>query len=474
VAAALAASKLLWAPFFAWNDTRLAPSAALLGGYGLYSPPGEGPLLGHMYGPIGPLVYLPAVFMPSPEAAIFLGAAIASLCFFGPAYLLLALEDNAPRRWVWLVFLVFFLYSSQKAGLGGVAFGIHVDAPALGLGALSCAALCARRRHRWLEWGSALALVLAVGCKQVALPLAAALPCFLLVAEGRSSALAYAAKLGVVGVLVLAGLGLFVNFEGMWFHAVTAPLVHPWKPPGGIAGLLLGFRELFLHGWPIAVVAGLCFGLAGRGRAGRAGIRGESWLLLVIVALFFIPSSVLGWVKVGGAANSMAYSLYFFALAAAVLFLRVLGDAKNAAGYWAKVGLLVLGALLVVSQWATLEALPSRFAALDENPARKAWAFAKEHPGSGYFPFHPLINLMAEGRADHSTSGLMIQDLTGERVGAEHLRAHLPPGMRVIAFPGARDYSEAYFPEYTHRAPFAEIPGWTRLSRPAAPDGLPD
>jgi hypothetical protein len=105
------------------------------------------------------------------------------------------------------------------------------------------------------------------------------------------------------------------------------------------------------------------------------------------------------------------------------------------------------------------------YAALDTNPERKAWGFAKANPGAVYFPFNPLVNLMAEGRADHSTSGMLFQTLPGERVGPEHLQSHLPPDMRFIVFPGAKDYSEVYFPEYTRREEFSEIPGWSLLAR---------
>ena len=107
LAGGLVAREFLLAPFRAWNDTRLAPSAALLSGSGFYFGPGEGPLLGHIYSPIAPFFYLPAVLAPSPEGAVMLGTLMTALAFFGPVLLLLFLGCKGRSRWVWACFLVF-------------------------------------------------------------------------------------------------------------------------------------------------------------------------------------------------------------------------------------------------------------------------------------------------------------------------------------------------------------------------------
>ena len=79
-----------------WNDSRLAPSAALLHGYGLYYLPGDGPMLGHIYGPVAPLAYLPALAWSTPTAAIRAGVGLTLLCLTLPAALMC--RDFAANR----------------------------------------------------------------------------------------------------------------------------------------------------------------------------------------------------------------------------------------------------------------------------------------------------------------------------------------------------------------------------------------
>ena len=88
---------LLGAPVLAstanvWNDIRLAPTAALLQGYRMYYMPGEGPMLGHIYGPVAPLAYLPALLWSTPAAAIRAGV----LCL--GAQLAISVNNCPPPR----------------------------------------------------------------------------------------------------------------------------------------------------------------------------------------------------------------------------------------------------------------------------------------------------------------------------------------------------------------------------------------
>jgi hypothetical protein len=94
-----------------------------------------------------------------------------------------------------------------------------------------------------------------------------------------------------------------------------------------------------------------------------------------------------------------------------------------------------------------------------------AWRFVAAQPRKIYFPSHPLLNPMAEGRAYHTSSGLMSQDLSGDPIRPAHLQAYLPEGMRFVAFRGTVDYSERYFPEHRKRVRMPALPGWTVLAR---------
>ena len=130
-----------------------------------------------------------------------------------------------------------------------------------------------------------------------------------------------------------------------------------------------------------------------------------------------------------------------------------------------KVGLLAAGSLLVVSASASLGDLERLYRAIDRNPERTAWRFVQNDPRAIYFPFHPLVNLMAKGRADHTSSGMISQDLTGESVEPGHLWRHLPPGLELIGFRGPEDYSQGHFPEFPRQLVLPALPGWTVLAR---------
>ncbi len=476
LAGGLVAREFLLAPFRAWNDTRLAPSAALLSGSGFYFGPGEGPLLGHIYSPIAPFFYLPAVLAPSPEGAVMLGTLMTALAFFGPVLLLLFLGCKGRSRWVWACFLVFCLFTFYERALLGPAFWIHADAPALGFGAIACAALYGSgvRVGAGRCLVSAFAVVLAVGSKQVALPLAFALPLYVWLREGRGAALRYLVALAVAGVAVLGFVALWVDFEAMWFTAVTVPMSHPWKAGSAFEGLGASLAEL---GWVCLPIMGLLAGLWLWGRPIRRKqeqggspdfLRANPWFLLLFVALFFVPTSVLGFVKVGGDVNTLAYTAYFAAVALLLFVLEAIGQWETGpgdrSGGVARAALLAAGGILALMTLPTLSGTRALYDGYGENPERTAWAFVNTDPRGVYFPFHPLMALMAEGKAYHTSSGLISQDLTGERVGPAYLEAHLPPGMQFVAFRGRSDYSERYFPEYNARLRIPALPGWTVLA----------
>ena len=72
---------------------------------------------------------------------------------------------------------------------------------------------------------------------------------------------------------------------------------------------------------------------------------------------------------------------------------------------------------------------------------------------------------MADGTAYHTSGGLTIQDLTGDRVDLAHFEAHLPTDMRFLSFWGPVDYSQMYLPAFRKRVQIETLPGWTVLAR---------
>ena len=259
---ALVASELAAGMFRPWNDARLAPSAGLLHGYALYAAPGEtGPIWSWIYGPVAPLVYLPAVLFPTPAGALAIALLATASIYLAAARGLLARSTSVRGPWYQASFVTLVLYTLAEPALRGAAFWIHADGPAIGFAALACCAISApERRHRPAALAlSALACVLAVATKQVLLPLPIALLAVLVRSAGRRAGaiwLGWAAAGSAAATLVF---GAAFGFAALRFNLVTIPLAHPWQWGGGASALARAGGELLLHALPLLAVTAVCW-----------------------------------------------------------------------------------------------------------------------------------------------------------------------------------------------------------------------
>jgi hypothetical protein len=121
-----------------WNGVRLAPTVALLNGYGLYTLPGTGPMLTHIYGPVSPLVYMPAALVPTPSAALRAGVAMTFALSVLPAVLVVWASRPIGAALKVAAVLVFTLYAAGSDVLHYTSFWIHADTPAVVFSALAC------------------------------------------------------------------------------------------------------------------------------------------------------------------------------------------------------------------------------------------------------------------------------------------------------------------------------------------------
>src|SRR5215469_789289 len=62
-----------------WNDARLAPVAAWLRGYPLYTPVSSGIVNGNIYPPLGALAFAPAAIFGDPVVAVIVGSMLSLL-----------------------------------------------------------------------------------------------------------------------------------------------------------------------------------------------------------------------------------------------------------------------------------------------------------------------------------------------------------------------------------------------------------
>jgi hypothetical protein len=473
---------ILKAPFMYWNEPRLAPIFALTRGYRLYYGPDSGPALCTMYGPLTALAYLPVTIFHSPTIIFLLAGTLSTAFFFLP--ILWLHIDRLPYRSPKFIyglwgFICFGLFIYHSLALGWSAFSIHADAPALGFSALACYALYQRRQKDRLTpfIVSALSCVLAVWTKQTLAPLVLALPVYLWLAEGRRSAVRYALCLLTLGSAISL---LFFWWLGrdMIFGMFTIPSHTPWFYPP-VEAFLWATRLLFSDKkvpffWSIVIFYVWYLYKTSKSNNVSEWLEENRWALFAIVSLFLIPTALLTRVKVGGEVNANSLTLYFL-LASVTLLLshtaaalpehRLSGISR---GSKYLLIFLVAGAASadIYHLWRGGWYGPSQLKRFEwdnikRNPPQIAYEFAAKHPNEVYFPWYPLVTLLADGKLYHFDDGVSDRAMAGFPMTPEHVRANLPSHMRyVVEDDKEASYVRRYLPEFSKRVILDDLAGW--------------
>ena len=124
------------APYWHWNDARLAPVAAWLRGFPFYTPEHSGVIIGNYYPPLGDLAFLPAALFDHPVPAIITGSALSFVMNFSAGIgglLMLAREQGKPFETMFFGSVFYLALLMIIDGTNYVLFAIHVDAPAIAL-----------------------------------------------------------------------------------------------------------------------------------------------------------------------------------------------------------------------------------------------------------------------------------------------------------------------------------------------------
>lgn len=483
---------------FNWSPVRLAPAFALRYGETVYPGLHEGPVGGHIYGPMAALVYWPATICDSPSAALRLGGLIASAVFFLPMLAYLAVAAGGHKRgfiWAGWGWVLFFLLVLRSDTLSYNAFLIHAEAPALGFAIAACAVLVPGNNGS--KWRLPLAAMLAIGAvcsKQTLVPLLVALPLYLWWRDGLPAALRFCGWLA--GTLLVAG-GIFASWFGadhLWLNQIVIPSKHPWlrsirdtmqpwiydHDRGAQLAVLLEAAPGLLRRCAKALVIMVALVVwkiwANRGNTSdwvsriKSGMR-QPWGLTLWVALWLVPTSLLGRVKAGGDNNAYGPATCFACLSAACWLMLAVRDWYARRGVcdcrrlkrfiWpGMVGAQLLAAWLVVSGVMTYQACGN--GAMD-----RAVSYAREHPGRVYFPWNPLLTLMAEQRAYHFAYGVYDRELAGMPVTLEHFRAGLPADVTEVLYStqDERQLLRDYLTDFTVEVQLPELPGWVILRR---------
>jgi hypothetical protein len=451
-----------------WNGCRLAPAVALTRGFALYYPASEGPILDTIYGPVVALAYLPAAFFSAPTPVILAGAVL-NIAFVTVPLLLFALRAAGTGAAAELRAIACWLGGCLlMTAMPGPYYWLsmtHADGPALALGLLACVVLL--RRSNGAEPGptgfavAATFATLSAWAKLTSLPVGISLVPVVGWAYGRRAALRYALSLLAAGIVTAVVFTSLFGLRDMWFNLITVPSHHPWYFPGA-GGLLRALQWMVRTSTPVVglLAAAAIASLAGRG--GAPVPRPHAALVPLLPALLLVPTGVLAANKFGGNVNSF-HSLYFL-LAAALALLVVEAPSPRLTTRGCAYAFCALAAL-VTWRHGNLD-LRDPAPTVLPNPHQEAYAFARAHPGTVYFPWYPLASLLAEGRLYHFDWGVFDRMLGGSAPTAEHFRADLPRQLEYVAIRGRDAKVMSYLPEYTEKRSSDELPGWTLLARP--------
>ncbi len=419
---------VLSGPAHDWAAIRLAPSVALRYGYDLYYPETSGPLLSTIYGPMSVLLYLPAAFIDDITRSLQFAGALRTASVLLPLAYLFHRASEGRRGLAFAFFLLTAGAMTSDVAMLQVFGTIHVDAPAIGLGILSCALLLGGARvapgARQLA-GAAVCVVLSAWTKQVDAPLVFAQLAWLGIAHGRKVAFAYFKWCAVAGAAItLAIVGVF-GFEDTFFNVITVPGEHGRYPLGPILSEAARLALPFL-----GVIGWVLFRRSERTRIPLA----ENWALLLLCALALFPTSFLARAKLGGFQNSWHSQFYLIAGAGLAVFALVTAARATKADRLIAIALCLLP--LPYEPWTRTLNIYSR--QNSENRMERALAFCEAHKHEAFFPWNPLVTLLSDGRLYHFEWAVRDRAIAGYVPTDKHIRDHLPERLTYVVYPADR------------------------------------
>lgn len=431
-----------------WSGAKLAASVATTRGYPLYPDPETGVMNGWVYGPVGAIAVLPAAAARDPVTARVIGSACNFIVYFFPGVWLLTLSAQKKNRLIWAAAILFFAWQSCAwSDLQLCAFIPCADGSALGWAAMACAFLYRERSQRDLIL-SAVAISLSIWSKQNYIPLTGGLVVYLLIVDGWKRAAGYVGWF-FAAMLVLTGFfSLLFGGEKLFFHMFTLASHQSMKDSQyGVAWIIYsGLRDVLVtsaHDLTLLCLF-VSFNLLFVKREAeglRAWFASRRWTLIALVAIFSPIASVPAYMGIGGWVNSIAPTDYFILLAAmtcaietaaaidlglapilqpvVIYALLIFGDAVGFIAIFLPSG--------VLGNWKTV-AHPY------QGPEYAAFEFTKKHPAQVYFPWDPMVTLMAEGRLYHFEWGYLDRYLAGRSPSAATVTAHLPAQVQMIVY----------------------------------------
>ena len=422
-----------------WNDVRMARGIALRYGYPLY--PGRDaavPIIGTMHGPVPHLLYSCLVFLKNPTQLLIAGCVLSSVLYFG-AVLWLHLRTRSKIAGVY-GFLACTALVLASPGASYAAVSVHVDACAMCCAMLAAGLLVRREPLRSSTLAaSAVLAMLAVASKQTMAPVAIALPCFVLLADGKRAFARYLAwQVGAAATIFAAMLAVFRPPRDLLFNTFTLSIQQP-RTASITARILVGLYQLRLD--LAAAVAPLVLLIAVFAWAPgniRQKIVKHPWLVFLLLAAIQLPIELRAWSTDGGDQNHLGVVTLFVALAATRGLVDLWNSEPPMARDWAGVAARALLLGIFVAKTPLPFEIRRDIQLVGTNSTQTAYNYERQHPGRAYFPINPLAALLAEGKLTHLDPALFDRELAGFPISREQFAAGLPTKFELVAYPKGR------------------------------------
>lgn len=443
-----------------WNDARLARGMALWYGYSLY--PGRDsntPIIGTMHGPFPHLLYACLAFLKDPTLSLIAGCTLSCLLYFGAVLWLHVRAEPGLAGAYGFFACTALLLTSIGASYSGLT--VHVDAFAMCCAMVAAGLLMRDGSPRvWTLNASAVLVMLAVASKQTMAPAAVALPCFVLLADGKRAFARYlAVQIAASAAIFLAMLALFRPPRDLLFNTFTLAIQQPRTTPV-VARMLLGLSQLRIE--LAAAAAPLLVLLAVVAHAPgsiREKIAKHRWLVFLWMAVLQLPIELRAWATKGGSDNHLGVVTLLVSLAATCGLVGLWRPNGNATNDWTGLAarMLLVGILLAH--------IPLPFEIFRDlkrvrtSTTQVAYDYELQHPGRAYFPVNPLATLLAEGKLTHLDPALWDRELAGFPINAEQFAAGLPSGYQLVAYPPRATPRAAILRELLKDKPLIEEPG---------------
>lgn len=443
-----------------WNDARLARGISLWYGYRLY--PGRDsikPIIGTMQGPLPHLLYACLAFLKDPTLLLVAACTLSCLLYFGSV--------------LWVHFrggrsvaseYGFFACSALLLASPGARYAaatVHVDALALCCTVLAAGILLGEEPPGFPALAaSAVLAMLAVASKQTMAPVAVALPCFVLMADGKRAFTRYVAVQIAASVAIFgAMLALFRPPRDLLFNTFTLALGQPRTPsvPSRMMDALLRIRgELAAAAAPLLLLMAV---IALNPGNIREKVGNHRWLVFLLMAALQLPIEVRAWSTDGGDVNHLGVVTLFVALATTLGLVELWSMDSHGPYAWTGLvtRLLLIGILLVYVPFPAEIFRDLRL--MRTSTTQVAYDYEHRHPGRAYFPVNPLAVLLAEGTLTHLDDALWDRELAGFLISPEQLAAGLPSSYELVAYPPIAEPHAAILRRLVQDKPRVEEPG---------------